>query len=333
MTKKIHVPEFWSANQQAVWEKQEEIRTSLNLARATLAEIRYGYAKKREYWNYGGPEVAICREFCVATPYGSVNVRLYEPEAIISQRVVVYAHGGGWIVGDLNTHDRLCRELAVATRAAVLAVDYTLSPEAKYPQALVEFLACVGWAQEHFSQVWCAGDSAGATLSLGAALWIRDSQGEIGQLRLRSLHGLLLFYGGYGLRDSRSRQTLGGYWDGMDDADCAAYEAAYRVPGEAAPYHDVLDLDLSFGIPPSFILGAEFDPLRDDSRVLFDRLQENQPRVEYYEAPGVLHAFLQYIRLLPEAAHSIAQAARFVQSVGDSVAVQQAEEQPHSATE
>ncbi|MBM7824632.1 acetyl esterase [Arcanobacterium pluranimalium] len=313
MTKKIHVPDFWSVSQQIVWEKQEEIRTSLNLPRETLAEIRYGYAKKREYWNFGGPDV-VCREFCVGTPYGSVNVRLYEPEVIVAQRVIVYAHGGGWIVGDLNTHDRLCRELAVASETAVLAVDYTLSPEAKYPQALIEFLACVGWAQAHFDQVWCAGDSAGATLSLGAALWMRDADGRIGELALRPLQGLLLFYGGYGLRDSQSRRTLGGYWDGMDDADCAAYEAAYRVPGEPAPYHDLLDVDLSFGIPPTFILGAEFDPLRDDSRALYARLQVGKSRVEYHEVPGVLHAFLQYGRLLPEAAHSIAQAANFLRA-------------------
>ncbi|WP_124054355.1 alpha/beta hydrolase fold domain-containing protein [Arcanobacterium ihumii] len=313
---KIHVPDFWSENQNQVWLKQEEIRKQLNLPRETLAEVRYGYRKKREYWNAGGPLMAT-KNFSFSTKYGEIPARLYASPTSYSNRdqekVIVYAHGGGWIVGDLDTHDRLCRELAESCSCAVLAIDYTLSPEAKYPQALEEFIAAIAWAQERFKEVWLGGDSAGATLSLGASAWIRDSQGKITDLALGQVEGLLLFYGGYGLKDSQSRATLGGYWDGMDDEDSASYEGAYLMEGQVAPYHYLLENDLS-GLPKSYILATEFDPLRDDSRALYHAMGGAESASKYVEVPGVIHTFLQYVRMLPEAERIFTDVGEFVNS-------------------
>lgn len=179
-------------------------------ATGTIAEQRQYYTLERRFWNAGAPEMAT-RAYMVPTKYGQVETRLFCPQPD-SPATLFYLHGGGFILGNLDTHDRIMRLLASYSQCTVIGIDYTLSPEARFPQAIEEIVAaCCYFHQQaedyqiNMSRIGFAGDSAGAMLALASALWLRDKQIDCGKIA-----GVLLWYGLYGLRDSVTRRLLGG---------------------------------------------------------------------------------------------------------------------------
>lgn len=142
--------------------------------------------------------------------------------------------------------------------------------------------------QINMSRIGFAGDSAGAMLALASALWLRDKQIDCGKVA-----GVLLWYGLYGLRDSVTRRLLGGVWDGLTQQDLQMYEEAYlsNDADRESPYYCLFNNDLTREVPPCFIAGAEFDPLLDDSRLLYQTLAAHQQPCEFKLYPGTLHAF------------------------------------------
>jgi acetyl esterase len=229
--------------------------------------------------------------------------------------VILFFHGGGFTVGDLDTHDRVQRMLAHHSGAAVVAVDYSLSPEAKFPQALRE---CTGvaariaadgaqWGLDG-SRLAFAGDSAGSGLSIGGALLLRDEDPDV-FARLRSL---LLIYGGFGLRDSATRRLWGGDWDGMKMDDLSGFmDALYASEDDARSiYVNPLEADVR-GLPPVFLRSAELDPLADDSLAFAEVLRRAGQEHEHHEVPGVLHSYIHFGRMLDAANQTLAEAALF----------------------
>ncbi|HJA39627.1 MAG TPA: alpha/beta hydrolase fold domain-containing protein, partial [Candidatus Brevibacterium intestinigallinarum] len=224
-------------------------------------------------------------------------------------------HGGGFTVGDLDTHDRVQRMLAHHSGAAVVAVDYSLSPEAKFPQALRECTGVAAHLAAHGAQ-WgldgsrlaFAGDSAGSGLSMGGALLLRDEDPDV-FARLRSL---LLIYGGFGLRDSATRRLWGGDWDGMKMDDLAGFmDALYSSEADArSVYVNPLEADVR-GLPPVFLRSAELDPLADDSRAFAEVLRRAGQEHEHHQVPGVLHSYIHFGRMLDAANQTLAEAALF----------------------
>ena len=252
-------------------------------ATGTIAEQRQHYTLERRFWNAGAPEMAT-RAYMVPTKYGQVETRLFCPQPD-SPATLFYLHGGGFILGNLDTHDRIMRLLASYSQCTVIGIDYTLSPEACFPQAIEEIVAaCCYFHQQaedyqiNMSRIGFAGDSAGAMLALASALWLRDKQIDCGKVA-----GVLLWYGLYGLRDSVTRRLLGGVWDGLTQQDLQMYEEAYlsNDADRESPYYCLFNNDLTREVPPCFIAGAEFDPLLDDSRLLYQTLAAHQQPCEF----------------------------------------------------
>jgi len=125
--------------------------------------------------------------------------------------------------------------------------------------------------------------------------------------------GVLLWYGLYGLQDSVSRRLMGGDWDGLSRRDLEMYEKAYlrNIDDRESPYYCLFNNDLTHEVPPCFIASAEFDPLIDDSRLLFQTLAGRQPPRENQKYPGTLHAFLHYSRMMNAADDALRDGARF----------------------
>ncbi|EMO7865628.1 TPA: acetyl esterase [Citrobacter amalonaticus] len=300
----------------------DEMRAVLNIRQDDLPPwpaaddvpaMRQHYILERRFWNADAPQMPT-REYALPTRWGEVTTRLYSPTPD-SQATLFYLHGGGCILGNLDTHDRIMRLLASYTQCTVIGVDYSLSPEARFPQAIEEIIAaCQFFYQQaddyqlNMTHIGFAGDSAGAMLSLASALWLRDKHIFCGKVA-----GVLLWYGLYGLQDSASRRLMGGDWDGLSRQDLEMYEKMYLRDADdrESPYYCLFNNDLTRDVPPCFIAGAEFDPLIDDSRLLFETLQAHQQPCEYKMYPGTLHAFLHYSRMMKSADDALRDGARF----------------------
>ncbi|MBF0527930.1 MAG: alpha/beta hydrolase fold domain-containing protein [Deltaproteobacteria bacterium] len=298
--------------------KQAELTQSVNAAaQSSLDDIRKNYNQERRYWNEDAPELSLIQGEIFPGPHGEIPVRCYYPVATRPLPALVYVHGGGWVVGNLDTHDKIMRLLALHSKMAVVGVDYRLSPEHRFPIALEETIAVVKYLSEFgeklgidSSRLAIGGDSAGANLSIAAALQLRN----LGHRDLVKL--LLLYYGMYGLRDSCSRRLFGGLEDGMSDEDLALYLKAYiRGPEDMEDIRfNVLNADLQ-GAPPCFIGAAEYDPLIDDSRTLKAMLDEVGVQNELAIYPGVLHGFLHHSRIVDKAAQALIDGAAALKRV------------------
>ena len=159
----------------------------------------------REPWRAGGPLMRRTSERQVVSEHGPVRVRIHQPAEDGPRPALIYLHGGGWTYFSLDTHDRLMREYAARAGVVVIGVDYALSPEARFPVALEQALAVVRWAAEGgagadvlSSRLAIGGDSAGANLSLAAAMALRN------QGLANLLSALLLSYGPSTLRSRPS---------------------------------------------------------------------------------------------------------------------------------
>ncbi|MDN5654792.1 MAG: alpha/beta hydrolase fold domain-containing protein, partial [Kocuria sp.] len=203
---------------------------------AELERMRAEYRAERSCWNEDGPVMARTDDSVIRTAGVDVPIRIHRPTEAALLPGIVFAHGGGFTLGDLDTHDRIQRVLAAESGAAVIGVDYSLSPEVSYPQALHETAGIVDRIARHgeefdldSSRVCLGGDSAGAMLTMGAALLLRDHPESIGlnPESFSAIKALLLFYGGHGLHDSASRRLYGGAWDGMSADDLAAINTVY----------------------------------------------------------------------------------------------------------
>lgn len=298
-------------------------------AGAEVAAVRAEYRDERSFWNAGGPVMHQSRDFRIRSAGTEIPVRMHRPSAAASLPAIVYFHGGGFVVGDLETHDRITRVLAAVSGAAVIAVDYSLAPEAKFPQALYESAGIITHLSVEGLQygidgnrLAVAGDSAGAMLSLGATLLLRDEPGRLGvpaaqtDQAFASLKAMLLYYGGHGLADSVSKRLYGGFWDGMSPEELdSVYEQFLNKPSDReSPYVNHLSANLESSLPPSYVIAAELDPLRDDSVLLGKRLELAGHDVQWRVVPGVLHSFLHFGRMLDQANEVIAGGAMFARS-------------------
>lgn len=288
--------------------------TSNSPKNTDLSSLRDAYNEDRKYWNADAPTMQSIYDTSIQTPYGAVLTRIFQP-VINTPATLFYIHGGGFILGNLNTHDRIMRLLASYTGCTVIGVDYSLSPEARYPQAIEEISTVYQFyslnAEKYninMSQTGFAGDSAGAMLSLATTLWLRDNN-----IVNHEIKANLLWYGLYGLQDSASRRLYGGEWDGLTQKDLESYDNAYlgELGSRKAPYYCLFNNDLTDNIPPCFIASAEFDPLLDDSSALFNTLNANKIPCKYKMYPGTLHAFLHYSRIMNIADEAIRDGAEY----------------------
>jgi len=295
-------------------EKTAELNSNGNGTVVGFEARRAAYIAERSYWNHGGPVMVKTTDTEVKTPAGEVAIRLHYPNTSTINPALIYIHGGDFIRGNLDTHDRIMRILADESGATVIGVDYSLSPEAKFPTALYQ----CSWLAAHLhiegsqykinpNQLGFAGDSVGGLLSLASYLFLRDEIGDASYIR-----ALLLYYGMYGLRDSTSRRLLGDSWDAATEEGLQFYLS--KPEDITSPYVDCLRADLS-QVPPCFIAGAELDPQVDDSTALAVILSRHQQTHKHVVYPGVIHGFLHNSRHLYAAHEALYQGAHFFRGV------------------
>jgi acetyl esterase len=250
-----------------------------------VAEARAGHISEAERLSGEGEPVAQVRDVTVPAPGGDVLVRLLTPED--AHGAVVYIHGGGWMMGSIDTFDAPLRRLANASGATVAAIEYRLSPEHAFPAALNDCLAAIRWLASQGGPLAVAGDSAGGNLATVCARLLRS---EV-DLRLQALiypvtdaglnrPSFREFGTGYGLTAAQVRRIWAYYLDGADGG----------VP-DASPLRAE---DLA-GVAPAYVITAEADVLRDEGEAYVEALREAGVEVEHVRWPGTIHGFFRWV--------------------------------------
>jgi acetyl esterase len=264
-----------------------------------VVAMRAGGAK-RSKTRPQGPDLASVRELKL----GGCRARAYRPSAD-SSPTILYLHGGGWTIGDLDTHDRLSRLLAAGTGATVLAVDYRLAPEHPWPAAVDD---AVGALRELAGQgtVAVAGDSAGGTVAALACLRIRDED----PAALPAVQALLC--ANTDLTGSSRSMREKAHGCGLD-AEAIEFFNTQWVPDRSrwsdpavSPLH-AEDLD---GLPPALVITAEHDPLRDEGEQYADRLRVAGVAVRARREPGLIHGFVMIDAVSPACAAALERVIR-----------------------
>ena len=249
------------------------------------------------------------RELLVPGPAGDLPARLYLPEAPGPVPTVVFFHGGGFVIGDLETHDDHARLLCHQAEVAVLSIDYRLAPEHPFPAAYDDCLAATVWAVAHIDQlggeasrVAVAGDSAGGNLAAAVALSARDAG--------IALKAQLLLYPATDFREDElhhSRlENAEGFFLTADDmawfGNAYTPEPAQRLNPRASV---LLEPDLA-GVAPAVLCTAEFDPLRDEGNAYAKALAAAGVEVRHTEFAGLIHGFYGLGVYVPAAAEAVA---------------------------
>jgi acetyl esterase len=273
----------------------------------TPHQARQFFEERRALTQPDPPEVAEVRSLDA----DGVPLRLFRSAAADAGRpspVLVYLHGGGWLVGNLDSHDVLCRQLALSSQGAVVAVDYRLAPEHPFPAALDDSLTALRWIRRHAaaldldgSRLAVGGDSAGGNLAASACLALRAG-GE-------PLPGFqLLVYPVTDLRQGMPSYTANAQGFGLTRDAMAHYRALY-VP-EAAQWTDwrasPLLADDHRGLPPALVLTAGFDPLRDEGRAYADALSAAGVPTQFVCFERQIHGFFSMSRIIDEASLAVA---------------------------
>jgi len=260
------------------------------------------------------PAIAMARvePVSIPGPAGPMDARLYVPPAASEPSpLLVYFHGGGWVIGGLDTHDDPCRFLAAHSGVSILSVDYRLAPEHPFPAAAEDAFAAYGWATANAERlgaesgrIGVGGDSAGANLAAAACLTARKAELPPPAMQL------LIYPVTETAGAARSRRTFGeGFL--LTRADMDWFETHYLPPGvdRGDPRVAPLGADDLSGLPPAYVATAGFDPLRDEGEAFARRLREAGVKVALRRHPGLIHTFLNLTAICPTAREAVLEAA------------------------
>jgi acetyl esterase len=273
----------------------------------TPDEARAYYLTARLVTNPEPPALADVRDFSIPAPHGTIPARLYRPH---DSRLVdglspalVFFHGGGWVIGNLESHDVACRALAHAGELIVISVDYRLAPEHKFPAAVDDAVTATQWVADNApslgidaARLSVGGDSAGGNLAAVVALAARDGKGPqlAGQVLIYPATDFAMAHPSHSepetsvlLTHSVIRWFRDHYLTGV--ADIHDWRAS---PAKAATLA---------GLPPAYVLTAGADPLRDEGDDYAQRLQEAGVPVTHRSFPGQFHGFFTMGKLLQQA--------------------------------
>jgi acetyl esterase len=253
-----------------------------------------------------GPDVASVRDIVLPAQGGELAGRVYSPSAA-APGVVVYFHGGGWVVGSVEAWDASCRALAVASGCDLLSVEYRLAPEHPFPAAADDASDALAWAGSVGGlaagrPIVVAGDSAGGNLAAVAALRARQAGGP--PIALQVLV--------YPVTDCDLDRPSYRHYDGneliLNRADMAWFWNRYAPDPAARSHPDASPLraaDLA-GLPPAYLITAEHDPLRDEGFDYADRLRAAGVPVEHRHFGAQIHGFFTFVNLLEDADKAVA---------------------------
>jgi acetyl esterase len=240
-------------------------------------------------------EIGEVRDMVVPGPDGNLPVRIYHPSPGTPLPLLVYYHGGGWVIGNIEVVDKPARALANASQCVVAAMQYRMAPETKFPGQAEDCYAATKWLSEHAAEIGgdagrltVAGDSAGGNLAAVVALMARDRGGP------QIAYQLLIYPVTAPARGSEFasyRDNADGYLltrGGME----WFWDHYLRSPDDANnPYASPLKASDLSGLPPALVITAEFDPLRDEGAAYADRLREAGVPVKASRYDGVIHGF------------------------------------------
>jgi acetyl esterase len=246
-------------------------------------------------------------------PAGAIPTRLYVPRGPVQRPrpLLVYYHGGGWVIGDLDTHDGLCRFLATHADVVVLSVDYRLAPEHPFPAAVEDALAAFEWASAHTGEIGAdpariavGGDSAGGNLAAAVSLLARDGDGPRPAMQLL-IYPVTDTAGGQPSRDLFATGFM------LTRADMDWFESHYLPDGadHTDPRVSMLGAENLAGLPPAYVATAGFDPLRDEGEAYAARMREAGVRVALRRHPGLVHSFANMTAFSPTARAAMLEAA------------------------
>jgi len=277
----------------------------------SVADARRFYRDRRSVTQPTPPEVGLVRELSADGPHGTIPLRLYRPVGSAAEArlpVLVYYHGGGWVIGDLETHDTLCRELANGAACAVVSVDYRLGPENRFPAAVDDCIAATRWVRANAAELGIdaallavGGDSAGGNLAAVVTIALRDSGDP-------PIAFQLLIYPATDMRRTAPSHTSNGQGYVLT-SDTITYfhdhyidDAAHDLDWRASP---LLHPDLS-RLPPALVLTAGFDPLRDEGLAYADALAAAGNATTYVCFDRQIHGFILMGKVLHEAHAAVA---------------------------
>ncbi|HEY3899019.1 MAG TPA: alpha/beta hydrolase [Chthoniobacter sp.] len=276
----------------------------------TPEAMRESYRRARLKTQPDLPQVYLVKEYEVPGPDCAIPIRLYRGAATPVGGVLpvlVFYHGGGWMLGSLDTHDWICRSIANKADCAVVSVDYRLAPEHPFPAAYDDALAAIHWVIAHAetlridpARVSVGGDSAGGNLAAAVALALRDEKGA----RLRSQ---ILIYPSVDL--SLSGNYYGRFTKNLILTDDSVRSSIERYVPDAAQRKDwraspLLAPSLK-GLPPTLFILAGYDPLCAEGEAYAARLEKEEVAATIKHFPGQMHGFLSNARLLPKANDAI----------------------------
>jgi acetyl esterase len=270
-------------------------------------EARDYYLQARLVTNPEPPELKSVAPFAIPSPHGLIPARIYTPKALNQTNGLapglVFFHGGGWVIGDLDTHDVVCRQLADEGRLMVISVDYRLAPEHKFPAAVDDAIAAATWIAAHArelgidaARLLVGGDSAGGNLAAVVAIAARDGNGPAiaGQLLIYPATDFAMTHPSHSepetsilLTHSVIRWFRDHYLN--DGADVDDWRAS---PARAGTL---------IGLPPAYVLTAGADPLRDEGDEYARRLKQAGVPVTHRTFPGQFHGFFTMGKLLQQA--------------------------------
>lgn len=272
----------------------------------TPAEAREMYLAARPVSQPEPPPIASAESLTIPGPAGGIPARLYKPLTLRQSGglspCLVFFHGGGWVIGNLDSHDVVCRTLADEGQLIVISVDYRLAPEHKFPAAVDDAVAATEWISANArglgvdpSRLIVGGDSAGGNLSAVVAIHAREAGPKLaGQVLIYPATDFTMTHPSHSEPETSAILThtvirwfrdhyIGGASDGED------WKASPARAGTLA------------GLPPAFVLTAGADPLRDEGDEYAQRLGDAGVPVTYRSYPGQFHGFITMGKILPKA--------------------------------
>lgn len=262
------------------------------------------YVMRLRAKRFAGEPVPVARveDRTVPGPGGEIPVRVYTPEGTGPFPCLVYFHGGGWVIGSIETHDHVARPLAARTPCVVVSVEYRLAPEHKFPAAAEDAYAATQWVAANAAslnvdatRIAVGGDSAGGNLATVTCLMARERGGP-------RLVFQLLYYPVTGHDFETASYLENANIGGLTRADMIWFWNHYLARKEDAlnPYATPLRAEDLRGLPPALIMAAEYDPLRDEDAAYAERLRRAGVPVRYVCYEGMIHGFISRASVLDQ---------------------------------
>lgn len=281
------------------------------LAETSPAEFREQYRGMSEAMDGTDIEIDSAQDRTIPGPAGDIPVRVYWPKTDSADPlpILVFYHGGGWVIGDLDTHDAACRHICGDAGIIVMAVHYRLAPEHPFPASVDDAIAAASWVGAHAGELGAdptkiavGGDSAGGNLSAVVCHHMRDNDGV-------KIAYQMLWYPGVGQEEGKTASSMVEFAEGfiLQKETMDWFEMHYGngkdITGEAQ-YAIIRAKDCS-NLPPALLLTAGFDPLQDDGKAYGHKMEDAGVAVNFIHFESTVHGFLTMGKAIPVAVEAL----------------------------